>query len=728
MPLFLKRSMLPFLLAGVLSGPLSGPLWAADDKVTLNFVNSDIDSTVRAVGLIAGKNFIIDPRVKGTINIVSSQPVDKSAVYSILLAALRQQGFTAVEKGNLVRILPEADAKQHYSATTNKNISVSGDRIVTQVFPLQFESAAQMVPILRPLISPNNAIAAYAPGNLLVITDYADNISRLDQIIRNVDQPPANDMFTIRLKYASAFDVVQTIGKLLPEIGGQTGTTAAAGSEGAKRSIVVPDTRTNSLLIRAENPVHAQQIRKLVDTLDQPGAAGGNIHVIYLRNAEAVKLAGTLKGILTGQDSGSSSSSSTMSAPTTTASTSSSGAATATLASNSSSSSSSGNAAASVQVSGATVLIQADAMTNALIITAPDNIYNNVRSVVDKLDMRRAQVYVEALIAEVNITKSGDFGFQWLLGGGGSDLVGVGASILGSGTNSLASILTGIAKKDTSAIPSGFNVGVLNGNPFQSGGKTPTLGILATAMQASGNANILSTPNLLMLDNEEAQIMVGQNIPIVTGTQSSTGSNPNPFTTVERKDIGITLKVKPQVSEGGSITLNVYQEVSDIDSSVNTNGAGIATTKRSISSKVLIDSGQVIVLGGLIKDKISNNNSKVPGLGDVPVLGNLFRYETRAAEKTNLMVFLRPVVLRDGDAARTLSNERYQYLREQQGAFDMPSRFALPDLPKLQLPEQASPTAPVTKVDPAVKADSTFKIEPAAKPDSSSTTPAKSQP
>ncbi|KAF0814274.1 Type II secretion system protein D [Andreprevotia sp. IGB-42] len=706
MKLSLKRS----LVALMLSGCFAASAWSADDRMTLNFVNADIESTVRAVGLISGKNFIIDPRVKGTINIVSSQPVDKSAVYPILLAALRQQGFTAVEKGNLVRILPEADAKQHYSATVSRANKVSGDRIVTQVFPLQYESANQMVPILRPLISPNNAIAAYVPGNALVITDYADNITRLDQIIRNIDQPPNGEMFPIKLKYASALDIAQTLGRLMPELSVQTGQSAPTASDGVKRSVVVPDVRTNSMLVRSENQAHAQQIRKLIDVLDQPGAAGGNIHVIYLKNAEATKLAATLRGILSGQDTGSSASTgSTLSNMSISSSSGNSSAGTGAAASTtpnfSGNNAAATGSAGSVQVGGATVLIQADPMTNALILTAPENVYNNLRSVVDKLDMRRAQVYVEAMIAEVNVSKVGEFGVQWLLGGGNDNVAGIGFSSLGLLTNSLSNIIGAVINKDPTALGTGGTFGIVNGNPFSETGKTPTLGILATALQNTGNANILSTPNLLTLDNEEAQIMVGKNIPIVTGTQSSTGSNPNPFTTVERKDIGITLKIKPQVSEGGSITLSVYQEVSDIDDTVKTSGAGIATTKRAIESKVLVDNGQIIVLGGLIEDKLSNGSNKIPGLGDIPGLGTLFRYDTRQWQKTNLMVFLRPVVLRDGDASRALSNERYQYLRNEQGNYEMPSRFGLPDLPKVQLAPQVDvmpAPAPVPAPAPTV--------------------------
>ncbi|MFC7420358.1 type II secretion system secretin GspD [Iodobacter arcticus] len=674
----------PFLLACLFASQLS---IAADDKVTLNFVNADIESTIKAIGLISGKNFVIDPRVKGTLNIVSSQAVSKEMVFPILLSALRQQGFTAVESSGVVKVLPEADAKQHYSSTGNRSMRLAGDKMVTQVYPLKYESAVQMVPILRPLISPNNTIAAYPGGNTLVITDYADNIRRLNQIIERIDQPASSDVFSVSLKYASAIDVAQNLGRLMPEIMVQGVNQSAPLVEGVKRSVVVADLRSNSLLVRSENILHAQQIKKLAATMDTQGSSGGNIHVVYLKNAEAAKLANTLKGIMTGQDSGSSAT-----APSSSMSASPAGSMPASAPAAPTS------AAANVQVGGVNVMIQADNMTNSLVITAPDNIYNNLRSVIDKLDVRRAQVYVEAMIAEVNVSKAGAFGVQWLLAGGNENVSAVGASSL----NGLGGLIQGIVSKSPSAIPGGLSLGILNGNPVN--GRTPTLGVLASALQDSGDGNILSTPNLMTLDNEEAKIMVGQNIPIITGTQASSGANANPFVSIERKDVGIKLRVRPQVSEGGSITLTVYQEVSSIDKSVLTDGAGLATKTRSIDSKVLVDDGQIIVLGGLIEDRVTYKRSQVPLLGDIPYLGAFFRYEDRKSEKVNLMVFLRPVVLRDADATRTLSSDRYQYLRAEQNNFERPSSMLLPEMPAVVLPEviDARKATPLTPSEPVV--------------------------
>jgi general secretion pathway protein D len=659
---------------------LAGQVMAADDKVMLNFVNSDIESTVKAVGLITGKNFVIDPRVKGTVNVISSSPVPRRDVYSILLSALRLQGFAVVEGATMVKILPEADAKQNMGATVARKLDVDGDRIITQVYPLHNESAAQLVPILRPLITPNNSIAAYPNSNMLVITDYAENIHRLDDIIENVDQPAAAELVTLPLKYASATDVAQTIGRLMPEVtvpGAQAVGPVVAG-DGVRKTVVLADVRANMLLVRGDNPAHLAQIKQIAESIDRQGATGGNIHVIYLKNADAPKLAATLKAIVTGGDVPQVQQSSFTSV----------------------SSGSTGNPVAPAQAAPAQsfsggsgggqatpgVAIQADPTTNALIVTAPDNVYNNILSVIEKLDARRAQVYVEAMIAEVSVDKAGQFGVQWLVGGGNNKSVNaVGVSNIGTDSNSLSAIAAAAASKNISALPAGLMLGVVNGS-VTGDGKTPTLGVIASAIEANGDGNVLSMPNLLTLDNEEASILVGQNIPIVTGTQSSTGANQNPFTTVERKDVGIKLKIRPQISEGGAITLQVSQEVSSIDTSVNTQGTGIATKKRSIDSKVLVDDGQVIVLGGLIQNDVSQSDNKVPLLGDIPLLGNLFRYEKRSSARTNLMVFLRPVVLRDGKSAQALSTERYKMLQDAQSAYHADKHVMLPNLPPVALP------------------------------------------
>ena len=690
MKIFLRPCLLVVLLAACLSSAV-----AQDNLVTLNFVNSDIESTIKAVGVITGKNFVIDPKVKGSVNIISNQAVARDLVYPILLSALRQQGFTAVENGSIVKVMPDADAKTQAMQVFTRKGKSSGDQLITKVYPLVYESATQLVTTLRPLVSANNYMAAYQGNNTLVITDYADNVARISQIIESIDQPQADDVLTIPIRYASVLDIVQTIGRLLPEVVVQGIAAPQAIPEGVRRTVVVPDLRGNQLLVRSEAASHTKQIKLLVARLDQPAASGSNINVVYLRNAEAVRLAGTLKGILTGQDGGSGAAASGASgagaansgfATTNTAGTGSGFGSTTPSPATSTSGATPQSASLNVQVGGATVLIQADAVTNSLVITAPDHVYNNLRSVIDKLDVRRAQIYIEALIAEVDVSKVTELGVQWVAAGQtSSGSAGALQSISPTGTN-LATLYSGYKASDLK-VPVGFNIGLVN--------SSGTFGVLASAIEKLGDGNVLSTPNLLMLDNEEAKITVGQNIPILTGSYTPTsGSSTTPFQTVERKDIGIKLKIKPQISDSGSITLTVVQEVSSIDNSVNTNGAGIATRLRLIETKVLVDDGQTIVLGGLIEDRVALAVNKVPLLGDIPWVGGLFRYETRDHSKTNLMVFLRPAVLRDAKSSAALSTERYDYIRAEQGRFEMPKNPVLDAPPRVQLP----PLAPVVDV------------------------------
>lgn len=726
---FMSRRPLSLLRVVALAVSLLAPVVAvaAEEKVMLNFANADIEATIRAIGLISNRNFVIDPRVKGTINIVSSRPVTKSDVYPILLASLRLQGFTAVEAPGVTKILPEADAKLHGAPITRK-VKAGGDSIVTQVYPMQYESAVQMVPILRPLITPNNLIAAYPSSNTLVITDYADNIARLNKIIASIDQPQDNLLLTIPLKNGSAVDMAQLIGKLMPDVtavmnGPMPGQVAMPINDGARKTVVLPDLRTNSIIVKAGSNAQMEQVKRLVEELDVPLQGAGNIRVIYLKNAEAARLVQTLRGVLTGAggDSGSSSTSGSSSSPMA----GNAGGNTMGGSASSGPSATFGSSAAGtgVSLSAAGAIIQADSATNSLIINAPEPVYNNVRAIVEKLDVRRAQVYVETMIAEVNANVEGEFGIQWLLGGEGSGLSGFATSALSGGTNNIVTVATSVAglangsSTDAAGLKglgNGFNIGLLNGSVSgQNGQRVANLGFLASAIARNGNGNVLSTPNILTLDNEQASILVGENVPFVTGTQASTGSNPNPFTTVERKDVGITLKIKPQVSEGGAITLSVYQEVSSVD---RTTASGIITKKRSIESKVLVDDGQIIVLGGLMQDEVTGGTSEVPLLGRIPIIGNLFRYDNRSHRKTNLMVFLRPTVLRDGPAANALSSDRYELLRRAQAATGAEATLLLPAVPvvtlppapKVQTPPPAQPAAPAA---PAPATDA-----PASKP------------
>ena len=645
------------------------------DMVTLNFVNADIEGVVKAVSEITGKNFVLDPRVKGTINIVSARPMSRALVYEVFLSAMRLQGFTAVEERGHVAILPEIDAKLHQSATTGPQDRqrAGGDTIRTQVFRLQHESALQLVPVLRPLIASNNTINAYANNNTLVITDYASNLARIEKIIESIDQPVSSEPIMITLRYASALDVAQTINRLFAE-----SAQNQASPDQSQRFAVTVDARSNSILARSGDPSRVMRVRQLVAMLDTPTTAAGNIHVVYLKNADAVKLAEILRAIYTGES-----------------------AAAQPRASQPLSTSPLGQGTPQSQAqpqAGASTpgIIQADPATNSIIITAPDAIYNHLRAALERLDVRRAQVYVEALIAELTADKAAEFGIQWQdltgLGQSGTQTVG-GTNFGGAGTNIL-----GVAANPTS-VGRGLNVGVIKGTiklPGVGGAEIVNIGLLVRALETDANANILSTPTLLTLDNEEAKITIGQNVPFVTGSYavSAAATTPTPFQTVERKDVGLTLKIRPQISEGGAVRLQIYQEVSNVQDV--TNPAGINTNKRAVESTVLVDDGQIVVIGGLIQDSIKDGVEKVPGLGDLPLIGGLFRYNTRSRNKTNLMVFLRPTLLRNAQSLNSLSNNRYDYILGEQIRSQLPPILAIPDfgVPSLPPRQGAAPGIP----------------------------------
>jgi general secretion pathway protein D len=668
-----------FAIFIALMSPAARPADRADDKVTLNFVNADIDAVVKSVGLITGRNFLLDPRVKGNVNIVSATPVPRELTYQILLSALRLQGFAAIEGAGVTKIVPEADAKQNYMATVDKDSQVSGDRIVTQVYALQYESALQLVGVLRPLITPNNTITAYPNTNTLVITDYADNLKRINKIIESIDQPSQGELSVIPLKHASALDLSQALVKLMPEAALQQ-----AGPGASPRFYLAADTRTNSLLVRAENPSYVQRVRNLVSSLDTPASAPSSIHVVHLRNAEATKIAETLRGLLSGAASGA--------APGATPA--------------------AGAPALPFVAAGATAsMVQADAATNSLIISAPDSVYNSLRGVIDQLDSRRAQIFIEALIAEVSTDKAAQFGFQFqnLSGVNSNSVQGIGGTNFSTGTvgGSVPGANIIGAARSIGTVGQGLNIGVIRGQVTIPGvGQVLNIGMLIRALESDADTNILSTPNLLTMDNEEAKIVVGQNVPFVTGSyaQASAGSSGSvtPFQTVTRQDVGLTLRVKPQIAEGGTVKLKIFQEVSSVQDT--TNLAGIITNKRSIESTVLVDDGEIIVLGGLIQDDVKSAADKVPLLGDIPLLGNLFRYDTRRRVKSNLMVFLRPYVLRtDAAVSTSLTGDRYEYIRNQQSAVQPGARNVLPEMPAPVLPELRLPRENSPKDAPAAE-------------------------
>ena len=665
----------PLPPAALAPAPMSTPavrLPAArrGEPVTLNFVNADIEAVSRTMAVLTGRNVIVDPRVKGVINLTTERPVSPSIAYSQFLAALRLQGFTVVSVGGLDKIVPEADAKLQGTAVFAGTVP-TGNQIATTIFKLNFENANNLLPVLRPLISPNNTINVNPGNNTLIITDYADNLLRIGRIIAALDVANATDVEVIPVKHVSVTDIAPLILRLLESSAGAVGLVAP---EASYRTTVIAEPRSNSLIVRAANPSRLALVRQLTQNLDQPtlngpNGAAGNIYVVSLKNAEAAKLAVVLRAALAG---------------------------TAASAAPSPISAAGGLGAGGIGLPGGAVLpggsfgggsgaasgstggqIQADTTTNSLIITASEPQYRQIRAVIEKLDARRAQVYVESLIAEVNMDKAAEFGIQWQgpLGGAGDALIGLLGTNFSTAGRNIISLATQNGGKVGSVPPApGLNFGLAaqkNGVYF--------LGFLARFLEQSGTGNILSTPNLLTLDNEEAKIIIGQNVPFLTGQFASGGGGGgtpnninggagaiNPFQTFERKDVGLTLRVKPQISENGTVKLAIFQEVSSVDPASVNSPSGLTTNKRSIESNVLVEDGAIVVLGGLLQDTYSGNKEQVPGLGDVPLFGNLFKSQIRNRKKTNLMVFLRPVVVRDAASTDALSLEKYDLIRDLQ--------------------------------------------------------------
>jgi general secretion pathway protein D len=651
----------------------------ANETITLNFANAEIESVARTLATLSGHNVVVDPRVKGTMNLVSTVPVAPAQALRLFASQLRTQGFALVESSGLYTVVPEAEAKMQSGAVNAGNAPLGGGQIVTQIFKLNHESANNLVAVLRPLISPNNTINVNPGTNALVITDYADNLQRLGRIVAALDVSNATGVEVIRLQHSLASDMAPLVQKLIDSGAANAAAAATPGqSDNGYKTTLLAETRTNSLIVRAANPARVSLVRTLIEQLDQPSAgsingAAGNIYVVYLKNADATKLAGTLRAALTADNRSNTTGATTI--PTATPM----------------STPGSSNTANSQPSTGGQ--IQADPATNSLIITAPEPQYRQLRAVIDKLDQRRAQVYVESLIAEVSADKAAEFGVQWMSGTGtGNNTVGLLGTNFSVGGTNLLSLAGGAATGNftgASAPATGLNIAL---GERRNGALV--LGALARFIQSNGNGNVLSTPNLVTLDNEEAKIVIGQNVPFVTGqytNNNTTGGTVNPFQTIERKDVGLTLKVKPQISENGTVKLQIFQEVSSIDTKTAST-AGLITNKRSIESSVLVADGSIVVLGGLLQDDFTNSQEKVPGLGDLPFFGNLFRSETRSRKKTNLMVFLRPVVMRDAAATESLSMDRYEQMRGNQTNSQPPPSSAVPVTGSAVMPELPAPT------------------------------------
>jgi general secretion pathway protein D len=690
------------------------PATRARAPVTLNFANAEIEMVSRAMGTLLDRQILVDPRVRGQINLTSDKAVPPAEAWRQYLAALRGLGFTVVENAGLLKVVPEAEAKLQAGTVQIGQPQARGDQILTQIFRLNHENPNNLVPVLRPLISANNTINANAGNSTLIITDYADNLQRMAKIIAALDQPAVSDVEVVPLKHAVAADIAPLVQRLSEGGSGIVVPGAAPSAAGGTQILI--ESRSNSLIVRAANAAKMGQIKSLIEKLDRPtegGGPAGKIWVVYLKNADAVKLAEVLRAAMssgTGAAGGTSSTGLGNTAnraanpglPTGLPQGTNTGQSTGLSAAATSPVTPSAGPSTGGQ-------IQADPSTNSLIISAPEPVYRQLRQVIEQLDTRRAQVYVESLIVKVDANKAAEFGVQWqnLFGDkGDSTIAGLGTNFGNSGNNILdlsaaaANGRTGVGTLLSSANrpAQGLNIGVLKKiSTFYS------LGALARFLETNTGANILSTPNLVSLDNEEAKIVIGQNVPFTTGSFTNTGTGNgavNPFQTIERKDVGITLRIKSQIGEGGTVRMTIFQE----NSSLQPNSQ--ITDKSSIETNVVIDNGQIMVLGGLLKDEYGDSEGKVPGLGSLPIIGNLFRNETRNRVKSNLLLFLRPVVLRSQADADRLTVDRYDAIRAMQEARQPEPSVLVPvnEAPVLPALQPGQNTAPLVNVVPPAQA------------------------
>ncbi|MFT5895499.1 MAG: general secretion pathway protein D [bacterium] len=660
----------PLLKSAVLSLAISAallnhaPVFAQEGTFTLNLKNADIHSLIQTVSRQSGKNFIVDPRVKARVTVISSTPLNADELYETFLSVLQVHGYAAVPSGDLTKIVPDVNAKQGPVPEFSENSRFS-DQLVTKVIKVANVPAAQLVPILRPLVPQQGHLAAYASTNTLIVTDRASNIERLTTIINGIDRPDNEEVEFVRLGHASASEIIRIITSLQSR-GGQID-----GTPGAVR--FAADERTNSILLSGD-PAARTRMRGIIMNLDTPVESGGNTRVIYLRYANATDLLAILTGVSAGQakigtaaDAADAGSNSNTVASAATASGAQTGVPTASLIRR-----------ATQETDRPNVDLQADEDTNALIITAAPDEMRSILAVVEQLDIRRAQVLVEAIIAELSTNNSSQLGVNFAVDGSGQNRPAAYTNLGGATQALVGTIASGGA-----ALSQGLSLAL---GRFGTGGID--FGVLLSAIAADSDNNILSTPTLVTMDNQEAEIVVGQNVPFVTGTQLSS-ANDNPFQTIERQDIGISLKVKPQINEGDNIKMEIEQEVSDVSTTAVTGATDITTNKRSIKTTVLVENGQTLVLGGLIDDQISDTREKVPFLGDIPLLGSLFRYRTTSKSKRNLMVFLHPTILRDPETADYYSRSKYDDLRTAQlGLFDREDDFdkrIRPELPELHL-------------------------------------------
>ena len=634
-------------LASVSGLPTAAAQGAAAQRITPNFKDADITQVIEAVAAATGKNIIVDPRVRAQVTMLSATPMTPDAFYEAFLALLQVHGFVAVPSGKTVKVIPDANARTVPGNDLPDRVSASSDELVTQVVGVRNVSAVQMVAILRPLMPQNAHLAAYPSSNMLILADRANNVNRMVRIIRRIDQESDADVEVVSMQNASASEVVRTMTALNPQ------QTQAEGGMAPLRAVA--DERSNSILL-AGDKTQRLRARTLIAYLDTPLVGGGDTRVRYLRYADAEKIAAKLKEQL-GASGGA--------AP--------------------------GAAGASAERS---TTIWADPGTNALVVTAPAKQMNSLMAIVDRLDIRRAQVIVEAIIVEVSADKAAELGVNWVLDGTQDGNV-VGGFIEPVGGVSIVDLARAVNDPTTlTSAPRGTTIGI---------GRLQDTGInfaaVVRALRGDSTTNIIATPSIVTMDNEEAEIKVAQEVPFLTGqyTNTSGGGTPlAPFQTIQRREVGTLLKVTPQINEGDSVMLKIEQESSSIAAS-SAGAVDLITNKRTISTRVLIEDGGTVVLGGLIQDSQTGGEQRVPFLGRIPVLGEAFRTRSAKKNKTNLMVFIQPRILRDGLDATIETNQKYNYIRDEQRRLG-PQREVLPLLPgepRAELPPlpQPSPAA-----------------------------------
>jgi len=598
----------------------------AAQEYTVNLKDTDIQEFIKFVADVTGTTMVVDPNVKGKVRVISSKPVTQSELYDLFLSILDVQGYTAVRSGQVVRIVPSKDARSSPVPLIENQDLLGNDEYVTQVIRLDNISAAKLIPVLRPLVPQQAHMAAYAPSNAIIISDIRSNISRIVEIIERMDRSAIQTTEIIRLKYGVSEDVVSMLNTLKKARQGE-------GAEANKDVILVADKRTNSVVVTADE-MSVERIRKLVAYFDSPLEQSGNVRVVYLEYADATETAEVLTRVMQNI---------------------------ARLE------------AGGTQRGGGESTIEADAGTNSLIITADTDEMAALESVITRLDIRRAQVLIEAIIVEMEMTEGQELGLQWLFAND-SGLYGGNISNSSAQQRRNAELAGALLPDNGSEVIDTRSVaGALASTPGATLGwgmvdESLTMTVILNALETQGNANILSTPSLLTLDNEEAFITVGQEVPFVTGSYSNTGSAngaSNPFQTIERQSVGITLKVTPQINEGDSVVLDIVQEVSSISAQILA-ASDVITNERKIETKVLANDSDILVLGGLVKEDVQDSTQGVPLLSDIPLLGRLFRNDVVSVTKSNLLVFIRPTIIRDDQDLAGATAEKYRFIRDQQ--------------------------------------------------------------